>query len=385
MPRASARRSSSAAASPSRSWPAVSRTPAGSSATASSRPSWIRSATSCCWAPSCRFRSIRCRSASWAWTSRRRDARRSSIVALQLGGQPGVAQHQAGLRSELGQQLVLGRGHRLAGRLDDGQRAEQLAGVPDRYGPANRPQVRQPARPRTRPAARRQRHRRGRPAAVRRPRPDHLRPQLTAYADPDPDLDRASGPGQHRRHPVEHQAGVQLTAHVLGKVGEHLVRRGPLSVDQPVGDPLRPLPHRLEQQGHGHRCGHRQPRAAAAVPGQRPDPDHDRDVHARQHGRQQPVLHRPADDHVDLVQPVLEDGQRDDRGGAEQRDRRHDRVGDGHGERRAAMVGGQRQQGYRLEHQPGQHDQHDPLDLLPGLDGAGPVADHQPGQAPRPG
>jgi hypothetical protein len=65
--------------------------------TSSSTVSWTMSATSCCWAPSCRFRSIRCRSSSWALTSRRRDARGSSMVAGSSGGQADVAQYQTRL------------------------------------------------------------------------------------------------------------------------------------------------------------------------------------------------------------------------------------------------------------------------------------------------
>jgi hypothetical protein len=41
----------------------------------------MASAMSCCWAPSWRLRSSRCRSSSCACTRRRRDARRSSMVA----------------------------------------------------------------------------------------------------------------------------------------------------------------------------------------------------------------------------------------------------------------------------------------------------------------
>ena len=69
MPRARSRRSSSAARRPSLTAGAICRTAAGSPADSSSSPSWMVSAMSCCCAPSCRFRSILRRSASWASTA----------------------------------------------------------------------------------------------------------------------------------------------------------------------------------------------------------------------------------------------------------------------------------------------------------------------------
>ena len=172
-----------------------------------------------------------------------------------------VAQHQARLRGQVGQQLVLGGGDRLVPRLYHGDRAEQLTGVPDRDRPVS------PARSAGSPRVAGERDGRGRRRDPRgqvtcgRSSP----PTRTQTSHPD----RAGGPGQHRGHPVERRVGVQLPGHVLGEVGEHLVGRGPLPVDQAVGEQLGPLPHRLEQHRDRHRRRDREHRAAgvpASVP-----------------------------------------------------------------------------------------------------------------------
>ena len=161
-----------------------------------SRPSWMVSATSCCCAPSCRFRSIFRRSASCASTSRRREARRSSIVASQFGGQrarcaapgpPATARCASSLSSAAGQRLVR--------RLVQGQRAEQLAAVPDGYRPACAGSNARAGPPPV-PSGRRG------GVAIRAAR---SRPGRSSRADPDPRLGpvRAGRPGQHRHHPVD--------------------------------------------------------------------------------------------------------------------------------------------------------------------------------------
>ena len=248
MPRARARRSSRAARSPARSSPASSLTSPGSSAASSSRLSWTVSATSCCWAPSCRFRSIRCRSSSWAWTSRRRDARRSSMVACSSAVSRTLRSTKPGLRGQVGQQLVLGGGHRLVLRLLHGDRAEQLIPVTDRDRPGAH---------RT-PAARR-------PPVSRAAggggggsgRPDHLG---RSRRRPGPRPRPATAPVAPASTAAIRSSAASASSwpgHVLREVGQHLVGRGPLPVHQPVRDPLGPLPHRLEQ--------HRDATAAAAT------------------------------------------------------------------------------------------------------------------------
>ena len=245
--------------------------------------------------------------------------RRPQIIdaGLQLGGQGDVAQHQPGLGGQVGQQLVFGGRHRLARRLLHGDRAEQLIPVADRDRPgyAEHRKIAGASEPCSG----------GRGGSGR---PGHLRAQLDA--DPDPDLhpDRAGGAGQHRRHPLQCRAGVQLPGHVLREVGEHLVGRGPPPVHDPVRQKLRPAAKRLEQHRDRQRRRHIEQRPAR-VTSKRPDPHHDQHVDRRQRRRQQPVPDGTVDDDVDLVQAVLQDRHRDSRGNPEQRDDRYHNVGGG--------------------------------------------------------
>ena len=183
MPRARSRRSSSAARRPSFTAGASSRTAAGSPADSSSRPTWIVSAMSCCCAPSCRFRSIFRRSASCASTSRRRDARSSSISAALRRTSPACD-------ARCLQQFVLGAGQRLTPRLLQGQRAEQLTAMGNGYRARCPLEGGEPA-----VGAERDGRRWG--CAVR---PDRGRAQLRA--DPDPRLGAVGPgrPGQDRHH-----------------------------------------------------------------------------------------------------------------------------------------------------------------------------------------
>ena len=201
--------------------------------------------------------------------------------------------------------------------LVHGDRAEQLAGVPDRDGP-RRGQLGQRA-----VTGERDGGGRGRPA-----RPGHPRAQLPP--DPHPHLDpvRAGGAGQHGGHLLQCRVGVQLPGHVLREVGQHLVGRGPLPVHDPVRQQLGPAAQRLEQQ-----CDRQRRRGieewAARVTGQRPDPHHDAHVDRRQRRRQQAIPDRAVDDDIDLIQPVLHDRDGHRRRDADQHDERHCRIRDG--------------------------------------------------------
>ena len=174
----------------------------------------------------------------------------------QLGGQLGVAHDQAGLGGQVPEQAVLGAGQRLAGRLAQGDRAEQVVAVPDRHHPGCGVEDRQFGG-----AVQLHRGGRGRTA-----RPDRAGPQLGA--DPDPRLDPAGAgrAGQQRDHPVQGVAQVELAGHVGGEVGQDLVRRGAFAVDQAVGQQAGPLPQRLEHQRDGDRRGDRQQRVARGGP-----------------------------------------------------------------------------------------------------------------------
>ena len=119
----------------------------------------------------------------------------------------------------------------------------------------------------------------------------------------------------------------------------------------------------MEQHRDHDRCRHREHRAAG-VTGQRPDADHDPGVDGGQGRGQQAVGEGLADDDVDLVQAVLEDGDRDGHGESGQPDDRdHNVCRGGHGSPgRPADV-------HRYQHDNGAADggggrEGDPLDLL---------------------
>jgi hypothetical protein len=244
---------------------------------------------SCCWAPSCRFRSIFRRSASLRLDEPAAGGPQLVDRGPQVGGELGVAQHEARLGGQVLQQLVLRACQGLVRGLAQGQCTEQLTGVPD----GDRTRRRLERRERSARAERDGRRREG------APRPDRSGAQLPA--DPNPRLSpvRAGRAGQDRHHPVHGLGEVQLPGHVFGEVGQHLVRRGPLAIHQAVRELLEAVPQRLEQHGDANRRGDREQRADA-MPGDRADTQHDARVHDRERRRQQPIDHRPADDHVNV-------------------------------------------------------------------------------------
>ena len=214
------------------------------------------------------------------------------------------------------QQLVLGGRHRLVPRFFDGDRAEQLIGVPDRDRP-----------------------RRG---VEGRERASLVSGTAAGGADPGGQVTcgRSCAPTRTqtstRTAPVapastdairsSAASASSCPAMSCGEVGEHLVGRGPLPVHDPVRDQLGPAPQRLEQQRD--RQGRRGiEQRAARVTGERPDAHHDAGVNGRERRREQAIHDGAVDDDVDLVQAVLEDRERDDRGNPEQRDDRLNDVG----------------------------------------------------------
>ena len=75
------------------------------------------------------------------------------------------------------------------------------------------------------------------------------------------------------------------------RTGEHLVRRGALAVDEPVGEALRPSPQRLEREGDDRRRRGGQHRAGPAAD-ERAHTDDDRHVHERDEDRERAEEHR---------------------------------------------------------------------------------------------
>ena len=154
-------------------------------------------------------------------------------MSTKILGETGVPHHEPRLRGQVPDELLLGRRQRFPRPLLDRQRAEQLAAMADRL---EHRRSRDGALLLVRRCGTRAR------AGVHVLRPGRLGSQLLADAHPHICARGAGALPERARHPRE-----QLLARVrlpdpLGELGQHLVGRGALAVDEPVGEPLRPSP-----------------------------------------------------------------------------------------------------------------------------------------------
>ena len=215
----------------------------------------------------------------------------------QLLDQAGVAQHQPGLSGEVADQLLLGLGQPLASGLGDGEGTQQLALVANRKDAVG-------TRDRWNPSVD-DRHCR-RIGCFIRPGPRDLEFRADPHPDvraacADPFADRSGHLGQEV---VSRVAGPDA----IGELGKDFIGRGALAEHQPVGEMLSAGPHRLEghRDHHGGQKGEERVGAGADDGG--PDPNNQRRIHQRDEHRQGPHHDRPVDDEVDVVEPVLQDG-----------------------------------------------------------------------------
>ena len=96
-------------------------------------------------------------------------------------------------------------------------------------------------------------------------RPRRLGHELIPDADPHIGPDRA-GPARERgSHPGQELIVRVRVSEPFRELGEHLVRCGTFAVDQPVGEPLRSDPQRLERDRDDRRRGGRQDRLTPAA------------------------------------------------------------------------------------------------------------------------
>ena len=253
MPRARSRRSSIASVASSggsRASTSSSRGP-GRRAFRASGASPI-SATSCCCAPSWRLRS-----------SLRRVLvlrvdqplpRRAELLdrVHQLLGERHVAHHQPCLRGQVADELLLGRRDRVAGLLLDRQRAEELALMPDRLAHRRRATVRRRRRP-TATSGRAVGVRAATPPRIRSWSP--MRTHTSARIAPVPPASARAIRGRSSSFAYAFPSRSENSR-------EHLVRCRALPVDEPVGEPLRPAPHRLERERDDRRGDGGQDRVA---------------------------------------------------------------------------------------------------------------------------
>ena len=195
------------------------RTEAASSADCSSRPSWMERATSCCWAPSCRLRSIFRRSSSCAPTSRRREAFSSSIVAcssavsrpLRKTSPAWEARCCRSLSSVWVSDSFLGFCRASAPSSSSPCRTATARDAVSNGGSCS-PSARGSAAPGGDPPGQIVTGRSSGPTRIQASRPDG-----------------AGGAGQDGHHLGHRLVVVELPGHVVSEVGQHLVGRGPLA------------------------------------------------------------------------------------------------------------------------------------------------------------
>ncbi len=133
-------------------------------------------------------------------------------------------------------------------------------------------------------------------------------PDLAA-AQPDVGAIRARPFRKDACHPGHDLLGRVRLGDAFGEVREHLIGSGALAVDETVGHVLDTLAHRLESDRHdrGRKDRQRKVRFAAASD-QGTNANRNTDVDGGDERGQRSVDQRPADDDVDVVKAVLEDG-----------------------------------------------------------------------------
>ncbi|MGB2938966.1 MAG: hypothetical protein WBD38_01540 [Candidatus Dormiibacterota bacterium] len=217
-------------------------------------------------------------------------------TTLQVGGQAHVLQHQARLVGEVGDQLLLDRSERFPAAFHQGQHSENLVLVADWDRSAGVGDIREDTVAD-----------RNWLVSDNRVRVSRRRVQVVCAAQPDGRRLRPCPLLEHLRHPPQHiSPGVGL-GDAPGKLGQYLVRRRSLAIDKAVGHLLDPLSDRLESNRHDRRSQDRKDQVGpAAAPHKGADAHHDSDINGRNKGGESPVNQGPADDDVDVIQPVPE-------------------------------------------------------------------------------
>ena len=175
---------------------------------------------------------------------------------LEGGGQPLVPQDETRLGREVAHELLLGRIHRIVRRHRHRERPQQLALMAH----LRREVV---ARGRASPPARR------RPREAPRRSTDDTRARSAPTPSP-----------STRAMRDEHVVGRVRLGELIAEGRHHLVGRGALAVDDPVGESPRTCAHRLEDERHDGGRERGEDRAAPRSD-ECADSDHQADVHER--------------------------------------------------------------------------------------------------------
>ena len=206
------------------------------------------------------------------------------------------AQHKAGVGGDVSEQPLLGGREGLAGTERNGQRPEQLPSVPNRIHAIG-------AREGGRSLAD-EGH--GSGPVICRPRrgPTHLRTD----GQPDGRSLRPGRLGDEPRQPRDRVLDGVRPTDPFTQLGQDLFRRGALAVHEPVREPVRPIPGRLEGDGDDRGPEDRQGevRIVSATQGCT-DAGHDPDEHGGDEQGERAEDQGPVDDHVDVVEAVLQD------------------------------------------------------------------------------
>ena len=141
-------------------------------------------------------------------------------------------------------------------------------------------------------------------------RPRRIGDELVADADPHVGARGPGAAGERARHPRQELLVRVRVAEPFGELREHLVRRGALAVDEPVGEPLRAAPGRLERERDDRRRPGGQHRVRLA-PHDRADAHDDGDVDDGDEDRERSEQQRPVDHDVDVEQVVPQHGDPD--------------------------------------------------------------------------
>ena len=139
-----------------------------------------------------------------------------------------------------------------------------------------------------------------------------VRPGAALAVEPDDHPLRVHRLAGGSRDGRQQLVGRGAAADPCAEVGERVVRRGPVPVRQAVGDPEDPASQRLERQRHDHRGQQRPPEPASGRVLHGATQQHDQaDVTDGDERRGDREDHGPADDDLDLVEPVAQHRHRD--------------------------------------------------------------------------
>jgi hypothetical protein len=259
------------------------------------RPSLTFSATSCCWAPSCRSRSSLRRASSCAATSRCREARSSSTRSRRR------SRSRALPSTSDAWPAICASSSRSCGVTGSSRRRSKLR-APSR-SPSSRTGSTCVACGTSTWPWRRRWWRRAPTDRARVRRPPHAgrrRPGPRSWRVAHRCRRRAARPA------LELVVGRRAGRQVVDDRGEHLVGRRTAAVDRAVRPVLDTGAHRLEQ--HGDECGRPDRQGEVRrIADQRPDAHHRHGVQPGDERREGDEHDGPAEDEVDVVEPVAHD------------------------------------------------------------------------------